>query len=180
MLCTALISASRSSVRPAILTRRVAAPSLQLIARHQSSKANDEQALKAARKLNDKLQENWKGPVLTYEQLKPKTLSPSNDAYLIDVREPDEVMQGSIPSSVNLPLSVLANSLNLNAQAFRSQHGFDKPGKAQEVVFYCRSGKRSASACDTARRNGYENIINYEGSWLDWVSREGDGKGTSA
>lgn len=120
------------------------------------------------------------------------------DAYLIDVREPDEVVQGSIPSSVNLPLSVLANSLNLNAQAFRSQHGFDKPGKAQEVVFYCRSGKRSASACDIARRNGYEkwvfpssdihlhtnqllhSIINYEGSWLDWVSREGDGKGSSA
>ena len=53
-------------------------PSLQFLARHQSSKANDEQALKAARKLNDKLQENWKGPIITYEQLKPKTLSPSN------------------------------------------------------------------------------------------------------
>lgn len=176
MLRAALINASRSSIRPALLARRVAVPSLQLITRHQSSRANDEQALKAARKLNDKLQENWKGPILTYEQLKPKTLSPSNvwshllcrvrnfqtliqDAYLIDVREPDEVMQGSIPSSVNLPLSVLANSFNLNAQAFRSQHGFDKPGKAQEVVFYCRSGKRSASACDIARRNGYEKWV---------------------
>ena len=119
------------------------------------------------------------------------------DAYLIDVREPEEVMQGSIPSSVNLPLSVLANSLNLNALAFRSQHGFDKPGQAQEVVFYCRSGKRSASACDIAKRNGYEkwvfpifrhplytqhvlySIINYEGSWLDWVSREGGGKSSA-
>ena len=78
MLCTAVINASRSSVRPAILARRVAAPSLQLLARYRSSKTNDEQALKAARKLNDKLQENWKGPILTYEQLKPKTLSPSN------------------------------------------------------------------------------------------------------
>ncbi|KAH0838593.1 Rhodanese-like domain-containing protein [Lanmaoa asiatica] len=180
MLRTALVNASRSSIRPAILTRIAAGSSLQLLARYQSSKANDEQALKAARKLNDMLQENWKCPILTYDQLKPRTLSPRNDAYLIDVREPDEVMQGSIPSSVNLPLSVLANSLNLNAQAFRSQHGFDKPGKAQEVVFYCRSGKRSASACDIARRNGYENIANYEGSWLDWVSREGDGKSSSA
>lgn len=107
-------------------------------------------------------------------------------------------MQGSIPSSVNLPLSVLANSLNLNPQAFHSQHGFEKPGKAQEVVFYCRSGKRSASACDIARRNGYEkwvflsfdmflhtnkclhSVLNYEGSWLDWVSREADGKNSTA
>jgi rhodanese-related sulfurtransferase len=83
------------------------------------------------------------------------TSSPQ-DAYLIDVREPDEVMQGSIPSSVNLPLSVLVNSLHLNPQTFRAQHGFEKPKKTQEIVFYCRSGKRSASACDIARRNGYE------------------------
>jgi rhodanese-related sulfurtransferase len=112
--------------------------------------------------------------VLTYEQVKPKTISPgavrlaltwfcapvlslsSQDAYLIDVREPDEVMQGSIPSSVNLPLSVLANSLHLTPQAFKVQHGFEKPKKQQEVVFYCRSGMRSASACDIAKRNGYE------------------------
>jgi rhodanese-related sulfurtransferase len=80
----------------------------------------------------------------------------SQDAYLIDVREPDEVMQGSIPSSVNLPLSVLGNSLHLTPQAFKAQHGFEKPKKQQEVVFYCRSGMRSASACDIARRNGYE------------------------
>lgn len=78
MLRAALINTSRSSVRPGLLARRVAPPSLQLLARHQSSKANDEQALKAARKLNDKLQENWKCPFLTYEQLKPKTLGPSN------------------------------------------------------------------------------------------------------
>ena len=75
MLRTALYNASRFSAR---LPRRVAAPSLQLLARHQSSKANDQQALKAARKLNDKLQENWRCPTLTYEQLKPRTLSPSN------------------------------------------------------------------------------------------------------
>ena len=169
MLRRAFVNACRS---PALLPRSVAVPSLQLLARYQSSGADHDQALKAARKRNDKLQENWKSPRLTYEQLKPKTLSPSNvwpsfplpvrlsifaqDAYLIDVREPNEVMQGSIPSSVNLPLSVLANSLNLNAQAFRAKHGFDKPGYAQEIVFYCRSGKRSASACDIARRNGYE------------------------
>ncbi|KAF9243796.1 Rhodanese-like domain-containing protein [Melanogaster broomeanus] len=169
MLRTALVNASRAAVRPALV-----------FARYESFKATDSEALKAARKLNDKLQENWKSPVITYEQLKPRTLSPSDDDYLIDVREPEEVMQGSIPSSVNLPLSVLANSLHLNPQTFRAQHGFEKPEYTQEIVFYCRSGKRSASACDIARRNGYENIINYEGSWLDWVSREGGAKKSQA
>ncbi|KAG2075235.1 Rhodanese-like protein [Suillus decipiens] len=177
MLRTAVFNTIRSTARPTLLVRQSARPTYQVFTRYESSKAND--ALKAARKAKDKLQKDWQGPVLTYEQVKPKTLSPSADAYLIDVREPDEVMQGSIPSSVNLPLSVLANSFHLTPQAFKAQHGFEKPRKQQEVVFYCRSGARSASACDIARRNGYENIFNYEGSWLEWTSREG-GKGSTA
>lgn len=74
---------------------------------------------------------------------------------MIDVREPDEVLQGSIPSSVNLPLSVLSNSLHTPAAVFKKQFGFDKPKREQEIIFYCRSGKRSSSACDVAKRNGY-------------------------
>lgn len=119
-------------------------------------------------------------------------LRPSQDRYLIDVREPDEVLQGSIPSAVNLPLSVLANSLHLSQQAFKSRFGWDKPRSEQEIVFYCRSGKRAATACDIAKRNGYKTYVqsrvythmclanvlhvrlyNYKGSWLDWTSREG-------
>lgn len=74
---------------------------------------------------------------------------------MIDVREPDEVLQGSIPSAVNLPLSVLPASLNLSAAEFKEKFGFEKPRKDQEVTFYCRSGKRSTTASDVAKRNGY-------------------------
>lgn len=81
-------------------------------------------------------------------------------AYLIDVREPDEVIQGNIPSSVNLPLSVLSGSLQLPATQFHKKHGFSKPGLDQEIVFYCRSGKRSATASDVAKRNGYTKFVN--------------------
>ena len=38
---------------------------------------------------------------------------------MIDVREPDEVVQGSIPSAVNLPLSVLPNALHLPPEEFK-------------------------------------------------------------
>ncbi|KAF8898355.1 Rhodanese-like domain-containing protein, partial [Infundibulicybe gibba] len=109
---------------------------------------------------------------LSYEELKPKTENPTADTYLIDVREPDEVIQGMIPSAVNLPLSVLANSLHLHHIAFKDKHGFEKPRKDQEVIFYCRSGVRSSSASDVAKRNGYTKILNYKGSWLDWIERE--------
>ncbi|KAI5123576.1 hypothetical protein M0805_003394 [Coniferiporia weirii] len=114
----------------------------------------------------------WNAPKLTYEQVKPRTQQPSPDAYIIDVREPDEVILGSIPSSVNLPLSGIAESLHLNPIAFKEKHGYEKPKRSQEIVFYCRSGKRSATASDVAKKNGYANIHNYEGSWLDWTARE--------
>lgn len=39
---------------------------------------------------------------------------------------------------------------------FYVKHGFKKPGEAEEIVFYCRSGKRSATACDSAMKNGYK------------------------
>ena len=78
------------------------------------------------------------------------------DAFLIDVREPDEVAQGMIPSAVNIPLTVLPESLHLTPQAFKEKFGFDKPRHDQEVTFYCRSGKRSTTASDVAKRNGYK------------------------
>jgi len=77
-------------------------------------------------------------------------------AYLIDVREPDEVLQGMIPSAVNLPLSDLSGALNMDGEKFKEKYGFQKPGFDQEIVFYCRSGKRSSTASDVARRNGYK------------------------
>jgi rhodanese-related sulfurtransferase len=75
---------------------------------------------------------------------------------LIDVREPDEVILGAIPSSVNLPLSEIKTALALPEDQFKAKYGFDKPRRNQEIIFYCRSGKRSASAGDVAIRNGYE------------------------
>ncbi|KAJ7169649.1 endoplasmic reticulum protein [Mycena filopes] len=131
-------------------------------------------AFKAALQRSDDLQRDWDAKVLSYEELLPKTRSPSPDTYLIDVREPDEVIQGMIPSAVNLPLSVLSNSLNLLPDAFKATYGFEKPKKSQEVIFYCRSGKRSTSASDVAKRNGYTNILNYTGSWLEWVEKGGE------
>ena len=117
---------------------------------------------------------------------------------MIDVREPDEVVQGSIPSSVNIPLSILPGSLYLRAEEFEKKFGFKKPGRDQEIIFYCRSGARAATAGDVARKNGYSksvlsglralmipltlnrvSLYNYRGSWLEWVQKEGHKVGTS-
>lgn len=78
---------------------------------------------------------------------------------MIDVREPDEVLQGSIPSAVNLPLSVLPNALHLPPAEFKEKFGFEKPRTNQEIIFYCRSGKRSSTAADVAQRNGFTKYV---------------------
>jgi len=43
----------------------------------------DREALKAARKVNDELQRDWRSPVLTYEEVKPKTLHPSGVCFVL-------------------------------------------------------------------------------------------------
>lgn len=50
--------------------------SYQYSLRFESSKANDD-ALKKARELHNDMKRDWDAPVLTYEQVKPKTKSPS-------------------------------------------------------------------------------------------------------
>ncbi|KZT41350.1 Rhodanese-like protein [Sistotremastrum suecicum HHB10207 ss-3] len=119
-----------------------------------------------------KLQSDWTAPLVHYDTVKAWSERPSFDAYLIDVREPDETIQGIIPSAVTLPLSGMSKSLHLAATDFKAQHGYEKPLPHQEIIFYCRSGKRSQTAADIARRNGYKNVKSYDGSWLDWVKRE--------
>ncbi|KAG8904692.1 hypothetical protein FRB99_001333 [Tulasnella sp. 403] len=114
----------------------------------------------------------WNGPIASYREVKAKSDQPSTTSYLVDVREPDEIAQGSIPSSVAIPLSGFTTSLLLPDIEFEEKHGFKKPGKDEEIIFYCRSGKRSGTAATEARNRGWTNVKSYEGSWLDWVARE--------
>ncbi|KAI0252596.1 Rhodanese-like protein [Lactifluus subvellereus] len=164
----------KSSIATAVQSRasvQVARPLAVLGTRFNSSLTPDQQ--KAYNKAKKELQKDWATPILTYETVKQKSQQPSENGYLIDVREPDEVLQGMIPSAVNLPLSSLSAALHMDGAKFKEKYGFQKPAFDQEIVFYCRSGMRSSTASDVARRNGYKNILNYKGSWLDWTAREG-------
>ncbi|KAF8971570.1 endoplasmic reticulum protein [Flammula alnicola] len=138
----------------------------------KSPKTPEQLARKAALEKQDDLQRDWDAKVIPYEEFLLKTQNPSPNTYIIDVREPDEVVQGMIPSAVNLPLTVLGGALHMHHKEFQEKFGFEKPRHDQEVVFYCRSGKRSTTASDVAKRNGYTNILNYQGSWLEWTEKQ--------
>ncbi|KAJ7630709.1 Rhodanese-like protein [Roridomyces roridus] len=169
MLRLAVVRGGTSALR----LRAACTATPRVLRRYESSIPPDiKAAVKAAKERSDDLQRDWDAKVITYEELLPKTQSPSPDSYLIDVREQEEVIQGMIPSAVNLPLSVMGNSLQLPADVFKATHGFDKPEKSQEMTFYCRSGVRSTSASDVAKRNGFTNILNYKGSWLEWSEKQ--------
>jgi adenylyltransferase/sulfurtransferase len=74
---------------------------------------------------------------------------------LVDVREPYEYAAGHIESAQNIPLSQLAA-----ATASLSN--------ARTVVFICRSGGRSAQACNLARAQGFARALNLQGGMVAW------------
>ncbi|WAR61579.1 hypothetical protein PtB15_12B269 [Puccinia triticina] len=109
---------------------------------------------------------------IEYRDLKPITDMPSDDILLIDVREEAEVIQGNIPSSVNMPMSTFEKLIELHPDDFIKTVGFPKPKPEQKIIFYCRSGARSAKALEIAKLKGFKNVRNYKGSWLDWMDKE--------
>ncbi|UZJ51726.1 hypothetical protein CBS101457_001046 [Exobasidium rhododendri] len=110
---------------------------------------------------------------IPYKELKSISEAPTGEVTIIDVREPDEVSAGMIPSAVNVPLTQFEKAFAPNGGAdFQEKFAFPRPSFNDRLVFYCRSGKRSQQALQTAKKNGWENARNYEGSWLDWVQQE--------
>lgn len=76
-----------------------------------------------------------------------------NGAMLVDVRTPQEFVEGSVKGAVNIPLNTIESNL-------------DKFDKNKDVVLFCRSGNRSAQAETILKKNGLSKIYN-GGSWQD-------------
>ncbi|MGE5481701.1 MAG: rhodanese-like domain-containing protein [Bacteroidota bacterium] len=78
-------------------------------------------------------------------------------SQLVDVREPDEYAAGHIPGARLVPL---------NALLARPREHL----RADDVVFVCAVGVRSALACEMAAAIGLTRIYNLEGGTEAWVS----------
>jgi rhodanese-related sulfurtransferase len=76
---------------------------------------------------------------------------------LIDVRSQAEISQGIIKDGEPLPL----NLLPLKTSELNDEH---------DIIFYCRSGARSAQACYyLMQQHGFERVYNLRGGIMDWV-----------
>ncbi|XP_026093278.1 thiosulfate:glutathione sulfurtransferase-like [Carassius auratus] len=108
---------------------------------------------------------------VTYEQL--KAMLAKHSVQLFDVRNTDEFQAGRIPDSVNIPLGQLEESLKLPPQQFQLQFGVKAPEKEDNnIVFHCRSGKRSLTALEIGHRLGFSKARHYAGGYIDWEQRE--------
>ena len=79
------------------------------------------------------------------------------DAIILDVRELGEyVADGHIAGSTLIPVDELA-----------ARYKTELPDKSATILVHCRSGKRSARACELLDSLGYENIYDF-GGLIDW------------
>jgi adenylyltransferase/sulfurtransferase len=92
---------------------------------------------------------------ITPEELKLR-LDIGEMPVLIDVRLPEEHIEKNIPHSMLIPLDTLPSRIQ------ELEHF-----KEHEIIMYCRSGGRSAKACEYLYARGYK-VVNLLGGMLDW------------
>jgi rhodanese-related sulfurtransferase len=93
------------------------------------------------------------------EDLEPKRVAEllaDGDTQLVDVREPYEHDAGRIAGARHIELDRLPAEV-------------DSLDRERPLVFYCRSGSRSAMAADAFRAAGYD-AYNLDGGLKAWVA----------
>jgi len=116
------------------------------------------------------------GPVkwceLNYESL--NRMLDNGSVWLIDVREENEIRKaGTIPDSINIPLSALKKALLQDSDDFMLQYGFPKPQKNDaQVVFYSLNHVKGGTALQIAHRLGFRKARQYVGGYEDWLARQ--------
>ena len=83
-------------------------------------------------------------------------------AILLDVRNQSEYDEGYIEGSVLIPVAELGTRLS------------ELPDKSAVIIVYCKTGRRSAAACELLTGQGYTNVYDMQSvySWPDSLVTE--------
>jgi len=79
-------------------------------------------------------------------------------AFLVDVRTPGEVAEGTAPGAVNIPMQ--------EAKARIAEFPKDK-----DLLVFCRSGKRSMAVSNFLISQGYERVFNVVGGFMAFPAK---------
>ena len=96
---------------------------------------------------------------ITAEEVKAR-LDNGEKLHLIDVREPFENAEFNIGGEL-IPLGNIQSMQIEDLEALKNE----------EVIFYCRSGKRSATAALILDSIGFTNTKNLVGGMLEWQGK---------
>jgi phage shock protein E len=79
-------------------------------------------------------------------------------AFVLDVRSPEEYASGHVPGAVNIPYDQIASRIA-------------EVPKDQNVVLYCKSGRRAGIAAEVLAGQGYTRLQHLEGDIVAWVEK---------
>lgn len=85
-------------------------------------------------------------------------LEEDKNAVILDVRTEDECNDGIIPNAIMIDIN--------KGQEFIYQ--IEELNKSKNYYVYCRSGVRSAKACEIMNELGFENTYNLLGGFMEW------------
>jgi rhodanese-related sulfurtransferase len=80
-----------------------------------------------------------------------------DDTYILDVRTPEEYIEGHVPGAALIPLDELELRLSELPQG-------------EEIVVICRSGNRSAVGRDILLSAGFESVTSVAGGFNQWLT----------
>ena len=90
-------------------------------------------------------------------ELKTKIDQSSEPLVLLDVRTIEEFESGRIKNSINIPHEILLSNIDLVSEY-----------NDEQLVVYCRSGKRASLVIEALEKNGFTNVVDIEGDILAW------------
>jgi len=92
----------------------------------------------------------------------------SDDMFVvIDVREPDDYYEDSIPGAINIPRGIL--EFKIADEKYWDSEGLFAPGKDEEIIVYGHKVDRGVLAAETLVKLGYKNVKHLYGGWIVWT-----------
>lgn len=86
-----------------------------------------------------------------------KELSASHNSIILDVRNESEVTAEAIPNHIRI---------NVSSNSFKNK--IQSLDKSKVFLVYCRSGMRSAKACNIMAELGFNDLYNLNGGIMAW------------
>lgn len=88
-------------------------------------------------------------------------LKDNPDVVLLDVRMPKEISGGKVK-----------NALEINVLSTTFSEKVTDLDKSKPYLVYCRSGNRSAKACNVMSKQGFGKLYNLQGGYSSWLKKD--------